>query len=106
HKSRMHFSCQHRKRSECLISTVISTKSHRTTEPQQHSKQCNHDKRRVALAVPPFIPPRSAAKAALYSQRFTKGARIPFKTPRPTAQSSKLKTSPISICNSCFSADG
>ena len=82
---RVHFSCHQRKRSRCLISAMISIKSQPTSELQHHSKQCNHAKRRVALAVPPFIHPDSLRRRLCTFSRLQKGQGS-SKTPRTRAQ--------------------
>src|SRR6266851_6332768 len=64
-------------------STVIQLQP--TLAQQHHRKQCNHAKRRVALAVPPFIHPDSLRRRLCTFGRLQKGQGS-SKTPRIRAQ--------------------
>ena len=64
-------------------STVIQLQP--TLAQQHHRKQCNHAKRRVALAVPPFIHPDSLRRRLCTFSRLQKGQGS-SKTPRTRGQ--------------------
>ena len=76
-------------------STVIQLQP--TLAQQHHRKQCNHAKRRVALAVPPFIHPDSLRRRLCTFSRLQKGQGS-SKTPGPGLKTSHIYLPFLGFC--------